>query len=101
MLKEELTKKLTAKKQADWLKSVSIVEENMEFLKRRVREGLNYLADQGEVQGYLKDGDIFGGDAKWNDQTKGLAKDRLARWLTSEGLKVQTGKDLFVDGWEK
>lgn len=101
MLKDDLKERYTNKKQQEWMASVEIVNENYTFIKARVTKALEYLADSGSENGYIKDSDIFGGDSKWNDTTKGIAKSRIVEWLTKEGLNARSGKELFVDGWKK
>lgn len=101
MLKDNLKQRYVDKRQKDWLAATEIVNENIDFLKKRVETQLNYIADSGAESGYIKDLDIFGGDSKWNDDAKNIAKSRIVEWLTKEGLNARSGKELFVDGWKK
>lgn len=101
MLKDNLKQRYVDKRQKDWLAATEVVNENYPFIKARVTKALEYLADSGATNGYIKDSDIFGGDSKWNDDAKNIAKSRIVEWLMKEGLNARSGKELFVDGWKK
>lgn len=100
-LKEKVKQSYNDAVQKQWVKDNLIVDEHIESLKATIERALMHVSSGRGTQMHIKDIELFGGDTKWNDQTKMIAKNRLEKWLKSEGFTASAAsKDLFVSGWE-